>query len=338
MAQGFFKRALGAASLVAVMALGACSEQAEQASTPAEPETSGVIQASFFPTKFFAERIGGGLVTVECPVPQGEDPKVWEPTREDIAAFQAADLIVLNGAEYEHWALTADLPETKVVRSASGIEDLIVIEDAHTHRHGGGEEHTHDGVDPHTWLDPMNAIVQAEAIAEAMANTWPEHAVAFNENLETLKADLVGIDAMIRNVSPMLGRVELLASHPAYNYLARRYGWEITNLDLDPEMETLTDEARSQIQRAMEGSDTIGLLLWESLPSNDIVLQIEELRVASVLWSPSEMVDPTQPMPHMDYIDTLGSNVQYLTGGFRRVGEIARGQGGQQPPPPIPGG
>ena len=37
-------------------------------------------------------------------------PAFWAPEVETIAAFQAADLILLNGATYAKWLKTASLP------------------------------------------------------------------------------------------------------------------------------------------------------------------------------------------------------------------------------------
>ena len=54
------------------------------------------VATTFYPTTYFAQRIAGDLARVTCPVPAGADPIFWQPTAEDIGAFQSADLIVLN--------------------------------------------------------------------------------------------------------------------------------------------------------------------------------------------------------------------------------------------------
>ena len=51
-----------------------------------------------YPLKDFAERLGGDHVRVAFPVPADVDPAHWNPDLVDIAAFQTADLILLNGA------------------------------------------------------------------------------------------------------------------------------------------------------------------------------------------------------------------------------------------------
>ncbi len=59
-----------------------------------------------------------------------------------------------------------------------------------SHRHGPEGEHTHKGIDGHTWLDPINAKIQAAAIRQAFAKKWPAHAESFERNFQSLVADL----------------------------------------------------------------------------------------------------------------------------------------------------
>ena len=56
-----------------------------------------------YPLQFFAERIGGEHVNVVFPAPADVDPAYWMPDTPTIAAYQQADLILLNGAGYARW-------------------------------------------------------------------------------------------------------------------------------------------------------------------------------------------------------------------------------------------
>ena len=68
------------------------------------PAAGSEIPLSVFvvnhPLAFFAERIGGDAVAVTFPAPANEDPAYWSPDPEIVAAYQGADLILLNGADY----------------------------------------------------------------------------------------------------------------------------------------------------------------------------------------------------------------------------------------------
>ncbi|RLA05886.1 MAG: zinc ABC transporter substrate-binding protein, partial [Gammaproteobacteria bacterium] len=56
-----------------------------------------------YPLAYFAERIGGEQVEVGFPVPADVDPAFWSPAADAVAAYQAADVIILNGATYAKW-------------------------------------------------------------------------------------------------------------------------------------------------------------------------------------------------------------------------------------------
>ncbi len=48
------------------------------------------------------------------PVPEEVDPAYWKPEAEDVAAYQRADLILLNGASYAKWVDFVKLPRSRL--------------------------------------------------------------------------------------------------------------------------------------------------------------------------------------------------------------------------------
>lgn len=282
----------------------ACSETA----TEPQAETEAQVYTTFYPTTYLAERIAGGAVPVVCPLPEGEDPIFWQPSREVLADYQGAALIVVNGAGLEKWVETASLPASRVVDTAAGFEAEFLHYETTTHSHGSGGEHTHEGLDGHTWMDPVLAMAQARAIGEALAARFPEHAEAFAAGGAALRADLERLDARFRELTPRLAGVRLLASHPAYDYAARRYGWEIRNFDLDPEAE-LDAESLAELQEAAEGRT---VLLWESAPLEATERALAELGIASVVFSPCESLDRAELEAGVDYLAVMHANLGAL--------------------------
>lgn len=295
---------LGASSLL----LG-CKENAGTASASAQASwTQDAALTSFYPTAYLARRLAGGLVTVDCPVPAGEDPIFWQPTRADLERYRSARLVILNGAEFEKWASAASLPASRVVRTADGFKDrFLTFGTGITHSHGAAGEHSHEGIDGHTWLDPINAIEQARAIERAMSDAWPEHAEALATNLAALEADLTSLDSAFKALTPRLAGVKLIASHPAYDYLAARYGWTITNLDLDPEL-GLTEEAIAEVAQAIGDHEGRSVLLWESEPSQSVY----EAPFASVVFSPAELAGVGTAEPAENYLSIMRANIARL--------------------------
>jgi len=274
-----------------------------------------VVRTTFHPTTYFAERIAGDLVAVDNLVPASADPIFWTPTRDAIAAYQRSRLIVVNGADYERWVSMAALPESRTVVTTRDFEEPFIIIEGITHSHGPAGEHSHDGIDGHTWVDPVNAIRQARTLAEAMQATWPEHAEAFAANLEGLVADLEEVDASLRALTPRLEGVTLIANHPAYNYLARRYGWTITNVDMDPEA-LPGGAALADVRDALPASDEGQvIMLWEAEPLDEIrQLLFVDMGVESVVFDPGESVSAADRAEGIDLLHLMRRNVEQLGG------------------------
>lgn len=318
-----------------------------ESGTTVPASTQNVVLTTFYPTQYFAERIGGGLVPVRCLLPDDEDPIFWKPDPETIGQYQNARLVITNGAEFEKWVAGAALPRGRTVASLGddalqGAGGAIVMEST-THSHGPAGEHTHEGIDGHTWVSPKLAIIQARRIAEAMANAWPEHAEAFAANLALLVEDLEMLQASLQDLTPAVNRHRVLASHPAYNYLARDLGWDVHNLDLDPESEDTQavvdavhdalhadedhhhdhehgddhghghghDEAahgEGEADHEHTHGDKPAILLWEGEPTDAIRDALrDELGVTSTLFSPAEGV-PDEG----DYMDVMRANLDRL--------------------------
>lgn len=308
-------------------------------------QTRAEVMTTFYPTTYFAKRISGGLVPVRSALPDDEDPIFWRPGADEMNQYQNARLVITNGAEFEKWTARAPLPRARTVESLSA-EDLdatggpITMEST-THSHGPGGEHTHEGLDGHTWVSPAIAIVQARNIANAMKEAWPDHAEAFDTNLRALVEDLEMLEVSLRDLTPLVAEHRLLASHPAYNYLARDLGWDIHNLDLDPESEDVRAivDAVHDALHAKEGhhhhhdhgddhghdhheaahdhgeadhghthGDKPVILLWEGEPTSAIRTAIrDELGVTSILFSPAEGTPEDG-----DYMDVMRANIDRL--------------------------
>ncbi len=283
----------------ALLLLGGCGDGREASETGESGKLT--VATSFSPTRFFAEQIGGTAVKVISPLPDDADPAKWDPNPAAVQRFQEADLIVLNGAGYEGWVSKVTLPRQRLVRTAAALEeDLIRYENAVTHAHGPKGEHTHKGVDGHTWLAPTNAKKQAKAIRDALIERRPELEETFRVNFDSLAKELDKLDKKLRSLSD----VRLVASHPAYNYLAREYGWQLRNADIPPD--TPPDEATAKLQKITADFPAAGIL-WESPPDEKLRRAIEEeVGLPSCVFSPGERLDGG------DWLTVMQENIQNL--------------------------
>jgi zinc/manganese transport system substrate-binding protein len=163
----------GILSCMTVLALSACSggyDDGTAVSTgdPAACPTTVVdVVVSVSQWSDLVRTVGGDCVDVTTIVASGAiDPHDFEPGTADLAAFSAADLVVVNGAHYDEWATDAVAVQDSdpAVVSAAEVAGL-----------------TQDGGDPHLWSDP--AIVQdmATAVTDALLDVTGDTSGYFAE-------------------------------------------------------------------------------------------------------------------------------------------------------------
>jgi zinc transport system substrate-binding protein len=233
------------------------------ASPPAIAET--IVYTVNYPLAYFAERIGGDGVAVEFPAPEEIDPAFWKPGPEIIAAYQTADLILLNGAGFARWIGHASLPRRKLVdTSRSFRDDYLSGDEAPVHQHGPAGEHVHGEVAFTTWLDPRQAATQARAIEAALSLLRPEEAEGFAMRTDALVLDLERLDCEFAATLDALADEPILGSHPVYPYLARRYNLDLRSLVWEPELDP--GEAGWRALDTMLAERPARWMLWEAKP------------------------------------------------------------------------
>ncbi|MCO6436442.1 MAG: zinc ABC transporter substrate-binding protein [Phycisphaerae bacterium] len=188
---------------------------------PADPYP---VFVSIPPQKFFVERIGGDLVRVGVLLPPGQSPHTYEPTPKLITELGRAKIYFRIGVNFEDRVLqkvASTFPDLEIVDTRRGID---LAEQEHECDHEGDHDHDHGELDPHIWLSPRLAKIQARTIFEALAAAMPEHRDALSRNLDAFLKDLGEVDARIAaELAPLKGK-DFLVYHPAYGYFAQAYG------------------------------------------------------------------------------------------------------------------
>ena len=243
----------------------------------------GVVYTVNYPLQYFAEAIAGEDLEVVFPAPPGVDPANWTPDLDTLLDYQAADLILLNGAGYAEWTKGVYLARSRLLDTSASFKDRLIAEesDEAPHVHGPtGAEVQGAAVAFTTWLDLSLSRAQAEALRDAMAARWPDHAAAFAQRHAVLDAELAMLDAeLLEALTPLRGR-HVLASHPVYQYLERRYGLDLTSFHWEPNLTPPPEEWTTL--DAMLGQRTATVMLWEGEPTPETreALEARGLRIA----------------------------------------------------------
>ena len=190
-----------------------------------KPEDSKLkVVATFYPLAFFAQQIGGELVTVKQLIPDNTEVHNWQPTLADIVALDEADLILYNGASLDHWFEDdvfpiLDTSNKIILETTEGIQLLETGQENYP-------EHGHEGVyDPHTWISPFIAKQQAQNIYEAMTQKDPIHSDSYEERWQSLKTRFNELDNSYMSELSTKHKNDIFVSHSAFGYLAFRYGF-----------------------------------------------------------------------------------------------------------------
>lgn len=297
------------AQLILCLGATACGPQATS-SDPAATINDSVV-ASSWPVAYLAQRVLGEQLEVHSPIPEGTDPIHWAPDRDALARMQTASLVVLNGAGFEPWAEHANLPLSRVLHTARVFEQDWIKHEQLEHSHGTGGDHSHAGIDPHTWLDPLLAKAQAGAIRDAWNDRHPDGVAAIEANFASLAADLDTLHQSWQKITQQLEGRAMLASHPAYDYLAKRHGWSLTSFDLDPES-LPTPEQLNDLRQAVRDSAP-AIMLWEAQPTPEVAAAVRAAtQLENILISPAEVRSAAARAAGSTYLDVQRANVERL--------------------------
>ncbi len=272
-------------------------------SQAAEPLNVYVVN---YPLQYFAERIGGEHVTVTFPAPADVDPAYWIPDIDTIAAFQRADLILLNGAAYAKWVEKVSLPRSRIVNTSKRFsERYITTAGAVTHSHGPGGKHGHEALAFTTWLDFTLAAQQAEAVAAALGRKLPQQRRTFAQNLAELKSDLLVLDSEMRDIVRQDPSRPLVASHPVYDYLARAYGMNIQSVHWEPN-EPPGDAQWSDLLDILK-THPAQWMVWEATPMQGSTQKLKSVQLNSLVF------DPCGNTPESgDFMSVMRENIDQL--------------------------
>jgi len=271
------------------------------------------IYTTNYPLKYFTERIAGKHATVEFPLPTDIDPAFWNPNIETIIKFQNADLIILNGASYEKWMHKVSLPQQKVIDTSSGFKnELINTEESKNHSHGREGEHTHSGTAFTTWLDLSLAVKQVNAIYSALDQRYPQYMKDFKINFERLKNELLSLDQEFSGLVKNKDNVSILASHPVYQYMQRRYNLNLESVLWEPD--TFPSNNEWQVLNNILETFPAKWMIWEKTPALQTADKLKKQGIQSIEINPCANA-PSEG----DFMSVMDKNIRKLSEIFNLV-------------------
>lgn len=194
------------------------------AASPAEPLN---IVVTIPVLKDLTEQVGGPYVHVTSLLSGYENEHTYSPKPSDLVAVRKARLLFKVGIGLEVWAVSlvknAGNLSLLVVTTSKGVALLQDV--AHDDAAHGGEEGERGN--PHIWMDPENAMVMLQHITDALIAVDPAHATEYRANQAAYLRKLAQLRGELTERVARLADRRFIAHHPAWPYLARRFGLQI---------------------------------------------------------------------------------------------------------------
>ncbi|GAB4302949.1 MAG: zinc ABC transporter substrate-binding protein [Geminocystis sp.] len=228
------------------------------------------ITVTIPPQKYFVEKIGGELVNVNVMIGPGLEPHTYEPQPQQLTSLAESSAYVAIGVPFEEvWLnkITTANPQIVMINSGEGINKIPLVGHDHDHNHENDnhnheDEHNEDiehnesnytsetsSPDPHIWLSPKLAKIQAENIYQGLVKINPENQQIYQENLTKFLTEIDNIDQQIKEKLAPINNRKFFIYHPAWGYFAQEYNLQQIPLEFEGQ-EVTSQELSNLIKQA----------------------------------------------------------------------------------------
>ena len=196
-------------AIAALASVGMLASVAACGSGRSSSEKNGTIEvvASVNQWGTVAKTLGGGNVNVTSIINSTNvDAHDYEPTTSDIAKLQKAQVIIVNGAGYDAWAVKAAQSANATIVNAAAV---------------GG---VNDGENPHVWFSADVRKAVAQAITEAYEQADAAKKSDFDKLHDQWKSEENNVESKIAEVKQKSDGLAYAATESVASYLAEDMG------------------------------------------------------------------------------------------------------------------
>ncbi len=191
------------------------------------------ISVSILPQKYFLEKIAKDKFDINVMVKPGASPHSYEPKTSQMKSLSNSKIYFYTGIEFEKaWLdkFKKSAPNTLFVDSSANIQRIAMEEHSHEeetkhdkHKHDKKHDHEDEGLDPHVWLDPVLAKVQAKNIYDSLVFIDESNKEFYTKNYEEFIKELDSLDMQIKEILAPYAQKAFMVFHPSWGYFAKRY-------------------------------------------------------------------------------------------------------------------
>ena len=200
----------------------------------------------------------GPQVTTLMPI--GQDPHAFQPSANQAATLQSADLVIANGLDLEQ-----GLDDVLAGAEREGVPVLRVAEQLDPVPFGRHASATDGAVtpgtlDPHVWLDPVRMADGVDLITTAAIDRMPDLEACLTDRGGAYRDALVATHHRIEDILSAVPdeRRVLVTNHDSLGYFADRYGFRILGAVV-PSGSTLAEPSPADLRELVDAMRNAGV-------------------------------------------------------------------------------
>jgi zinc/manganese transport system substrate-binding protein len=234
--------AVAAVAALALLSFGGCSSSGEDSGGIRVVATTTVLGD-------LAQNVIGDAGEVVVLMPIGVNPHDFQPSAQQVAAIQRADLVVANGLGLEE-----GLSDVLEAAASDGVRVWEVGLDINPRlfvEAPDADEHDEGLLDPHFWLDPLKDADAVRLLAGHLSEIdpdrdWSAGAEGYIAELERVHEDSIEMLSVVGEADR-----KLVTNHRAFGYFSDRYGFEMIGTVI-PGGATLANPSSSELASLVE--------------------------------------------------------------------------------------
>ena len=277
---------------------------------------TGAVEAKFKVVTTFtviqdiAQNVAGDAAEVQSITKPGAEIHDYQPTPQDIAQAQSADLIIWNGLNLERWfeRFFQNMKNVPAVVATDGITPVSIYEGEYSGK-----------PNPHAWMSTSNALIYIENIKNAFIKYDPQNAKTYEENATRYAEKIKQLDKPLREKLAQVPENKrwLVTSEGAFGYLTKDNGFkEVYLWQINAEQQGTPKQVRKVIDAVRKNN--IPVVFSESTISPKPMKQVAKetgAKYGGVLYVDS-LSNKDGPVP--TYVDLLNVTVSTIVKGFEK--------------------
>lgn len=166
------------------------------------------------------KQVAGETINLTCLVPPGLNPRIYQPTPEDIQAIQQANLILYHGYNFEPNLI-------KVIQTTQSNAPKIAVGQRAVPEPERLIKNSKSVTEPHIWHNVKNAIKILEVINSSLDKLSPKNQEKYHSKTSELTKELNALHNWIKSTLATIPNKnrKLLTTHEAMIYYVKAYGF-----------------------------------------------------------------------------------------------------------------